>query len=368
MGASHSSLWRTGYIVGPRSDGVWFLGLPFFALAFAMAGHLWMSAVAIASVALWIDTPHQFVTLVRTYGITEDRQRFWDQLLVGLIAIAGLIALGLWWAPLTLVLVSTMWNHQHQLMQLHGFTRIYDFKARAGAPTTGKWDLTLAWMLYGNLFITAPLFTRFWLRELYRFGVPITAGGVQTVHLASWLIIGSFLVFYAAHVLKSLSQGYGINPVKYLFILCNYSVLYYVSWHTNSILVYGIANIIMHGVQYIVFIYLYMQRSSRKEQRESGFVSWLVRPRHIPAYVLLLAGYAAIYQLMAGRPLDEFGFGAVSLASQYEAVPEIKIGAMSIATGQELFLLTLLNVPGMLHLYYDSFIWKVRDARSQKGL
>jgi hypothetical protein len=169
-------------------------------------------------------------------------------------------------------------------------------------------------------------------------------------------------------VLKSLSQGYGINPVKYLFIVCNYSVLYYVSWHTNSILVYGIANIIMHGVQYIVFIYLYLQRSSQREHREHGFVSWLVRPRHIPAYVLLLAGYAVIYQLMAGRPLDELGFGAVSLASHYEAVPEVKIGAMSIATGQELFLLTLLNVPGMLHLYYDSFIWKVRDARSQKGL
>ncbi len=362
------SLLRTGYIVDSRSDLVWFLGLPFLALACALAGQAWLPVVAIASVALWIDTPHQFVTLVRTYGVSEDRQRFWDQLLVGLIAIATLIAVGLWWAPLTLVLVSTLWNHQHQLMQLHGFARIYDFKARAGAPSTGRWDLTLAWLLYGNLFITSPLFSTFWIRELHRFGLPITASGVETVQLTSWMVVAGFGVAYVAHVLKSLSQGYSINPIKYLFILCNYSVLYYVSWHSSSLLVYGIANVMMHGGQYLVFIYLYMQRSASREGSDRGFVSWLVRPGHVLAYLLLLGAYSVVFQILSGRPLDELGFGVVRLASTYNEVPQVKMSAMSITTGRELLLVTLLNVPGMLHLYYDSFIWKVRDRSSQKGL
>ncbi len=347
---------------------MWFIGLPFIALAFALAGQAWMSAVAVASVALWIDAPHRFVTLVRVYGISEDRRRFWNQLLFGLIAISAMIAGGLWYAPLTLVLVSTMWNHQHQLMQLHGFARIYDFKAKAGAPSTGHWDLTLAWLFYGNLFLTSPLFSRFWIRELYRFEIPITAGDVRTIQLVSWMIVASFSVAYVAHVIKSLASGYGLNPIKYLFLICNYSVLYYVCWQSSSILVYGIANVIMHGVQYIVFVYLYMQRSSERSGKRQGVVNWLVRPGHVAAYLLLLVGYSVLFQVLAGRPLDEFGFGVVRLANEYDAVPEAKLGAMSIVTGRELFLFTLLNVPGMLHVYYDSFIWKVRDRSGQKGL
>ena len=55
--------------------------------------------------------------------------------------------------------LAILWDKQHVLMQQHGFARIYDFKAQAGAPSTSRFDLLLNWTLFLNLFLTSPLFT-----------------------------------------------------------------------------------------------------------------------------------------------------------------------------------------------------------------
>lgn len=41
---------------------------------------------------------------------------------------------------------------------------------------------------------------------------------------------------------------------------------------------------------------------------------------------------------------------------------------LSRKQGLDLYLAIIVTSPGLLHLYYDSFIWKVRDAKSQAGL
>ena len=49
---------KTGYILSPRADLVWFLGLPFFAVAVALGFQAWLPYVAVASINLWITIPH----------------------------------------------------------------------------------------------------------------------------------------------------------------------------------------------------------------------------------------------------------------------------------------------------------------------
>ncbi|MEO8494296.1 MAG: hypothetical protein ABI614_04450, partial [Planctomycetota bacterium] len=183
--SAESGIIRIGYIVNPVADLVCYLGLPLIALAFALACQQWLTAVAITSIALLFNAPHNFVTLLRTYGLEEDRHRFRDQLIVGLVLISAFTVVGMKWVPMTILLLSVMWNHQHNLMQLHGFARIYDHKARAGAPTTPRWDLSLNWVLYVNMLLTAQLFANFWIRELYRFDLPISADAVRTLQTTS---------------------------------------------------------------------------------------------------------------------------------------------------------------------------------------
>ena len=69
-------MFQIGYILSRRGDLVWFIGLPFCAVLFALSSQLWLPAVALSSIALWITIPHHFATWVRTYGFSEDWKRW----------------------------------------------------------------------------------------------------------------------------------------------------------------------------------------------------------------------------------------------------------------------------------------------------
>ena len=149
---------------------MWFLSLPFVAVLIALGCQRWLPYVAVASVNLWITAPHHYATWVRTYGMPEVWQRFKERLLVGPVVILLGTIVGLIYAPITLLLLVTAWDHQHSIMQQHGLSRVYDFKAKAGMPSTGRYDFALHWVLYSHMFLNAPMFRFLWVRELHRMG------------------------------------------------------------------------------------------------------------------------------------------------------------------------------------------------------
>jgi len=360
---------HTGYIINRYQDTIWFLSLPFWALAFALACQEWLSAVAIAAVSFWVTIPHQFVTWLRAYGVKEDWNRWKTRFIVGPVVICSLVLVGLTYAPLTLLLIATFWGYQHALMQQHGFARIYDFKAKTGAPTTPKWDLILNWVLYANLIMTAPLFSGYIIRELYRFAWPVTAEQYQQFRLICFTITGIYLLAYAGHVVWSLLKGYSLNPMKYLFLGGSYFLWYYVAWHTNAMLVQIISHDLMHGLQYIVIVYFYLERKESGQHPPDRFISRLVRPGHLWVFLAACLIYTFIYQALTAKPLDVFSFGFLNFPELYQtAIPEHGMYGMSKQTGYDLFAAMLLQATALMHYYFDSFIWKVRDVNVQKGL
>ena len=80
---------RVGYIRSFRADLVWFLGLPYIAIAVALTSQQLLPFVALASFNLWITVPHHFATWYRTYGHSEDWQRFRVRLIAGPMVIVG---------------------------------------------------------------------------------------------------------------------------------------------------------------------------------------------------------------------------------------------------------------------------------------
>jgi len=360
---------KTGYILSFRSDLIWFLGLPFVAIAVAFAAQAWMTAVVLGSVTLWVTFPHHFVTWVRTFGLTDDWRRFKDQLIIGPLVIMGMALVGMRWAPLTLASLVTFWDHQHSLMQQYGFARIYDFKARTGTPATGRWDLALNCVLYGNLLITAPLYTMIWVREAYRFELFPSVQAVQAIQAASWIGTGVFLCAYLVHVVRSVRAGYPLNPVKYIFIGASYFLWYFCSWQSTSFLVNGIAHRLMHGLQYIVIVYWYLRRKTDDAPEGASRVPMhLTRPSNLLAFVAIGLVYTIAYGFLNGNSVEELGFGVVSFMTPYKAIPEHGLPAMSYETGTEIFVLALTSSVALTHYYYDSFIWKVRDTKVQAGL
>ena len=374
-------MFRSGYILDWRADWLWFLGFPFLAIAIALACHEWLPAIALASIALWITIPHHLATWLRTYGLRADWQRWKGPLIVGPLVVMGTTMLGLRVAPMTLLVLGFLWDHQHSLMQQHGLSRIYDFKARAGGPLTRHFDLALHWFLYVNMLITGPLFIRLWGREAYQWRLPLTAEALLWIQYLSWGATATSLLVYLGHALWSFRAGHALNPIKYLFIGSSYFLWYFTSWQTDSLLVFGIAHRLMHGVQYMVIVNSYLGRKRESSQprepgngcqilpadRQPAPLGWLMPSHRTLAFIGMGMIYAVIYQLLVLLPLDQFGFGVVNFM-QVGPGPHQGIGDVSRATGYDLFAATMIQALPITHYYFDSFIWKVSDAKVQQGL
>jgi hypothetical protein len=371
---------RCGYILNRRSDWIWFLGLPFLAIAVALACHRWLPVMALASVGLWITMPHHLATWLRTYGLREDWERWKGPLVVGPAVVLGTTLLGMRVAPQTLLGLTLLWDHQHSLMQQHGLARIYDFKARTGGPTTGRFDLLLNWFLYVNMLITAPLFVRLWGPWLFESSLPLKAEWFVWAQSLSWAATAAFLVAYAVHAIRCARAGHALNPVKYQFIGSSYFLWYFTSWHTDSLLVFGIAHRLMHGVQYIVIVNSYLGRKLENAERPAfagensarapavtlASIGQLFKSHRVLTFIGLGLIYVLLYQLLVLRPFDEFGFGVVNFMGVGPAphpMPDV-----TRARGYDLFAATMIQALPVTHYYFDSFIWKVSDARVQQGL
>lgn len=349
-----------GYVRSQAADWFWFILLPPLAIIFALFSEAWLTFVAFASINLWITVPHHFGTWCRTYGLYEDWDRFRARIILGPLLIIAGVVLGLQYAPLTIFLVTLLWDHQHSVMQQHGIARIYDFKAKTGSPGSGKLDLWLNIVLFVNHLITVPLWTETWIQQLYAWQLPIDASQVRAIQLTSYAATTLFLIYYCIQLGRSIAQGHKLNPMKYAFLLSSYGLWYYAGWHTNSLLVYGVAHRLMHGLQYLVIVYWFLDR----KQTSNGAKPWMIPKLNVWYFAGIGLLYSVIIQLLLLRPFGEYGFGLLTLAE-----PPAPLNApVSWGRSYEIYATTVISSTALIHYYFDSFIWKIRDEKTQKGL
>ncbi len=354
---------RAAYILDSRGDWIWFVLLPFAAVGVGLASQQWLSTIAVASFSLWVTAPHHLATWLRCFGLAEDRRRLRAPLVIGPLVLIPMVAAGLVWAPVTLLLVMFTWDHQHSIMQQYGFGRIYDHKARSGSATTARLDLALHWVLYVNMLIVAPLYTDLWVRELYRFGVPMSATTIESVQQISWFITGSFLAAYVGHMWSGLRRGETQNPIKFLFLGASYFLWYATAWWMDSIVVARIAHSIMHGVQYIVIVHSHLRRN---ESTRSTFTGWISRSGNVAYFLATCLIYALAYQAITLQPFETFGFGLFDFDWSSGGTPAD--AAQGTDKAYEIYAALVIHSVALVHYYYDSFIWRVSDARVQRGL
>lgn len=348
---SSSLVLQPAYIVDRRQDYIWFLGLPFAAVAFALVSGQYLPGAALAAIALWVTIPHHFVTWLRVYGSPSEFARFKERFVLGPIVLVGFTYALIQYAPLSLVLVVTLWDHQHSLMQQYGFARVYDFKARAGAPSTSKFDLAFNWIFFGNMLVVSPLFSVVWVRMLHEWYLPISAETVQTVHLVSWTVAIAYGLVYLGHIGWCVRRGYALNPLKYAFMFSSYFLWYFTSFTTSYLLVFAVAHRIMHGIQYIVMVYFFNRHKVERTGGDSSLLRYVSGQGHIKTFLLICAAYALVFHALTEGHVRDFGFGLVGFNTNFD-----------------LFSYSLLSSFALIHYYYDAFIWKVRKREVQEGL
>ena len=156
--------------------------------------------------------------------------------------------------------------------------------------------------------------------------------------------------------------------MKYVFIASSYFLWYYCAWHTSNVLVWLIAHRIMHGVQYIVMVYWYLQRQTANSEEPGRFVAGLVRPGNIIWFIVAGVFYSLLFHFLTGGEMGAFLFNWQQFPTMYDAIPKLGLPPMAANEGYQFVAVGLVNAFGLTHYYFDSFIWKVSDKRPQGGL
>ena len=87
--SSRATILQSGYIVDRRQDYIWFVGLPFAAICFALLSGHYLPGAALAAIALWITIPHHFVTWLRVYGSPSEFVRFKERFVLSPILLVA---------------------------------------------------------------------------------------------------------------------------------------------------------------------------------------------------------------------------------------------------------------------------------------
>jgi hypothetical protein len=283
--------------------------------------------------AFLLSLLHQPLTLALIYG---DRNQFelrkklftWSPFVaVGLVSVA--VLLNLW----IIIPVAAVWNLIHTLNQRYGLSRIYSRKAGYGSARLDRWTV-FAWMFVALLVVGSTATT---LHQLARVMLDDTnANGIKTLTsvrpYALWLVIpvAAFaLALTIALVRQELAHRDQANGAKWVYQA------------SGALLILGIAidplagfiaYVAAHAIEYFVVVDETMISRYGRTPDRTTVLGRLVyqRGRRATFFVVFLGAFAL---LLSSRLTNLF-------------------------PGQT-YTITLYSV-GILHFWYDSFIWKLR--------
>jgi len=326
-----------GWIFGARADlFISLCWIPVFLAAHVLTGRHGRSNEHLLNLlfngAFLASLLHQPLTLALVYG---DKNQFalskrlftWSPIVgVGLITVA--VLLNLW----IIIPIAAIWNTVHTLQQRYGLSRIYGRKAGYGSARLDRVVL-YAWMVAAILIVGSMAKT---LDQLSR--VMLEARNTQAVvdltgvrPYALWLVVPAVvvaLVLIAALVRQERQHLEEANRAKWLYQASSLALIASIAWDP---LAGFIAYVAAHAIEYGVVVYKTMQSRYGKAPDRSSFLG-----------------------RVAASPRGRIGFFLAFLGAF------LWVDAKLDATipGQA-YAIVIYSV-GMLHFWYDSFIWKLR--------
>lgn len=355
---------RRTWIVSPAWDLVYLVLTPLAIVpAVLLAVRHWLSPEQVyLAVISFASLGHHLPGFMRAYGDRELFDRFrWRFLLAPplIFAMAVLFTpppriaatLGLPWRHLHgLELVLLLWGTWHGLMQTYGFMRIYDVRRGDNDRRTARLDhaLCVAIFVAGVVFSDTRMFAM--AGAMWQSGLPLF--GPETLLGLRW-VVGIFgvavLAAYLANAIQRRRRGADVNAVKLLLAGVTGWFWWYCGRLSTNLLV-GVAMFeIYHAVQYNAIVWIYNRRLLTRAGERFGPLGFLFRDRvtMLGLYLGAIAAYSAIRYFTAA-PDDRMFSGDLAGAHQW--------------------LIAAFVTSSLLHFYYDGFIWKVSESKTQQNL
>src|ERR1700736_5111409 len=335
---------RNLWILSGWRDLILYVGTPLLLLPlFALAQTRWRAQDIYLFVAAFGATGHHLPGMIRAYGDRALFERFrWRFILAPIFLVVVCLAFT-WWDLKGLVFVVFLWGVWHGMMQTYGFCRIYDAKAGSFATLTRRLDLATCAIWFAAAVLLSRLRMTDTLEIFYASGGPYIPPSVlhygQRILLAAALIV---TVLFLVNFARMWLQGQRPNPVK--LALLGTSIAFW--WYCNN----GVTNIlagialfeVFHDVQYLSLVWIYNRNRVEKDRTIGGFMRFVFRRSGslIGLYVGLVFAYGSIGYLNSRLGMEEL---------------------TRLLTG-------VVAASGLLHFYYDGFIWKVREKSTRQSL
>src|SRR5262252_3327853 len=211
------------WIFSPIQDMAFVLFTPVVILAtFAAARRgAWMDGLL--TFALALATAHYLPGILRAYGDRALFRRFRTRLILAPIFLFCLTTSFAYLNLHIVVLLALLWGQWHWMMQVYGFVRIYDAKAKPEARTPSWLDRALCLLWFGACVFVLNLDLPSFLTNFYQSGGPRIPAEAFAWFSRAWLVATiAITAVYLFRTVTSLRLGQRPNPLKFVFLAATF--------------------------------------------------------------------------------------------------------------------------------------------------
>lgn len=329
---------RDQYMVSPSFDWCFLIGSPLLALACVLgAASLVRPSLVEEYVLSFLAVGHHVPTFLRAYGDPDERANNRVRLAaVPLCLVALLLALNA--VDSKLIQLTFVWDQYHFVRQHYGFMRIYDAKARAVDNQRRNLDQALCFAWFVWIVAESDLYSYIYAGRFFDAGLLPPAWIGDLLRNASLAVALTVSALYAQRLHARWSRGEPIAWLKLALFATTYGVWYvaYVSL-SDFFLSYAISSF-FHCLQYDAFAWYYNHSKAQALAPTPGnsVFRYVHARERVWIYVACIFSYGFLsWALLAAAP------GTVLLVNR---------------------------ATGLLHYYYDAFIWRVRRSDFRRHL
>src|SRR5438477_1893210 len=337
---------RNVWILDSWRDLILYVGTPLLIIPlFTLAQARWSAQEIYLFVAAFGAMGHHLPGMIRAYGDRALFERFrWRFIIAPIFLLAICVGFYFWDIKTNpVVMIVFLWGVWHGMMQTYGFGRIYDAKMGSFATATRRLDFATCGIWFAAGVILSPARMTDTLEGFYGCGLPfISPVGIHALQQAFLFGAVAISILWLANYVRMWAAGTRQNPVKLALFITSVAFWWYCNNGVTNILA-GIALFeVFHDVQYLSLVWIYNRNRVEKDSSIGGFMRFIFRRSGalVGLYVGLVFAYGSI--------------GYLNSSIGLETVTRVLTGVVAAS--------------GLLHFYYDGFIWKVREKSTRQSL
>ncbi len=337
---------RNVWILDSWRDLILYVGTPLLIIPLFMAAQArWSAQDIYLFVAAFGAMGHHLPGMIRAYGDRALFERFrWRFILAPIFLLTVCVGFYFWDIKTNpVVMIVFLWGVWHGMMQTYGFGRIYDAKLGSFAGLTRRLDFAMCGVWFAAGVILSPARMTDTLEGFYGCGLPFISPIAIHILQQTFLVAAiAVAVLWFGNYVRTWIAGTRQNPVKLALFATSIAFWWYCNNGVTNILA-GIALFeVFHDVQYLSLVWIYNRNRVEKDSSIGGFMRFIFRRSGslIGLYVGLVFAYGSI--------------GYLNSHIGMEALTRLLTGVVAAS--------------GLLHFYYDGFIWKVREKSTRQSL